>query len=291
MSTKPVQADTSKISSLRLGAVLKEVYFPENKEELAEIWSNIGDRDPIILGGITNTLVVEDPPSPVILTSRFKELVISNNYLFASCGDTIARACNAAWEYGLGGLESLSGIPGTFGGAIKNNSGCFGSEISDCLDTVYIFDWDTGKVKEFKKDELAFGYRSSRIRQDRDIVIGASFILTPTEPETIRNKMRDVANLRSSNQPKGKSLGSVFKRYEDVSAGYYIDKAGLKGCSVNGMEISSVHANFIVNNGGSVYDYLYLVNLAKTKVFEQFGIKLEEEVRIIGQSKCAENCT
>lgn len=289
MSTKPTVADTSKISTLRLGAILKEVYFPENKEELDQIYGIIGDKKPLVLGGITNTLVLEDPNRPVILTSKIKEIVISNNYLYASGGDSIIRSTSACLEYGLSGLENLCGIPGTIGGAIKNNSGSYGSTISDHLDRVYIFDWDTGKTKELKKEDLAFGYRYSSIRQDKDIIIGASFILEVKEGDEINQRMQEVAFMRRSCQPKGKSLGSVFKRYEDVSAGYYIEKAGLKGYTHNGMEISSVHANFIVNNGGSVYDYLYLVNLAKTKVFEQFGIKLEEEVRIIGLEQCTKN--
>lgn len=289
MSTKPVQADTSKISTLRLGAILKEVYFPENKEELAQIYAEIGGKEPIVLGGITNTLVLKDPCRPFILTNKMKEIVISNNYLYASCGDTIIRACNASLEYELSGLENLSGIPGTLGGAIKNNSGSYGSTISDYIEKVYIFNWNIGKIVELKKEELAFGYRYSNIKQDKDIILGASFILEPSSQEKISKRMQEVAFMRKTTQPKGKSLGSVFKRYEDVSAGYYIEKVGLKGFCHNGMEISSIHANFIVNNGGRIEDYLYLVNLAKTRVFEQFGIKLEEEVRIIGCNQCAKN--
>ena len=81
MSTKSVQADTSKISTLRLGAVLKDVYFPENNEELLKIYAKIGDKQPTVLGGISNTLVVEDTNEPVIMTSLLKEIIISNNYL------------------------------------------------------------------------------------------------------------------------------------------------------------------------------------------------------------------
>ncbi|HKL74161.1 MAG TPA: UDP-N-acetylmuramate dehydrogenase [Clostridia bacterium] len=289
MSTKPVPADTSRISTLRLGAILKEVYFPENLAELTEIYANIGNIKTIVLGGITNTLIVDDPCLPFIVTNKLKEIVISNNYLYASGGDSVIRVCNAALEYELSGLEKLSGIPGTIGGAIKNNSGCFGSTISDYLDKVFIFDWDMGKIKELKKDELAFGYRYSNIEQDKDIIVGASFILAPSKYALIHKTMQDVAFMRRDTQPKGKSLGSVFKRYEDVSAGYYIDKVGLKGFTHNGMEISSIHANFIINNGGTVDDYLYLVEMAKTRVFEQFGIKLEEEVRIIGLRQSIEN--
>jgi UDP-N-acetylmuramate dehydrogenase len=289
MSINSVQADTSKISTLRLGAILKDVYFPENKEELSQIYAKIGDLKPIVLGGITNSLVVKDPCRPFILTNKMKEIVISNNYLYASGGDTIIRACNASLEYGLSGLENLSGIPGTIGGAIKNNSGSYGNTISDYLDKVYIFKWDLGKIVELKKEELAFGYRYSNIKQDSDIILGASFILEVNGQEKISKRMQEVAFMRRSTQPKGKSLGSVFKRYEDVSAGYYIEKVGLKGFRQSGMEISSVHANFIINNGGTVDDYLYLINLAKTKVFEHFGIKLEEEVRLIGCNQCAKN--
>lgn len=289
MSTKSIRLDTSKISALRAGAVLNTVYSPVNEEELALIYAYIKGSSPIVIGGLSNTLVLRDTDRPFILTNKFKGIEVNNNYLYAKCGESLAKICHTASEHGLSNLESLSGIPGTVGGAVKNNSGSYGSCISDCLDRVYVFDWDTGVTEERTREQIAFNYRYSNLRQDKDIILGASFVLSPIEAEFIAKRMKEVSMLRKMAQPQGKSLGSVFKRYEGVSAGYYIEKAGLKGYNRNGMEISKIHANFIVNKGGSVDDYLYLLNLAKTKVYEQFGIKLEEEVRIIGLQQCIED--
>lgn len=286
MSINPVRADMSKISPLRLGAMLEKVYLPENKTELAQIRASLEGEKPIVLGGLSNTLVTEDIGSPFILTTKMKGTIFSNNYIYVSSGENLANLCRCCCQNELGGLENISGIPGTVGGAIKNNSGSYGSTVSDRLDRIYVYKWDMGETVEYIQKDLSFGYRYSNLRTDADIILGVSFILEPDTIENISAKMAEVSEKRRKSQPKGRSIGSIFKRYGNISPGYYIEKCGLKGYRYNGLEISSVHANFIINNSGCVKDYLYLINLAKTKVYEKFGIMLEEEVRIIGAREC-----
>jgi UDP-N-acetylmuramate dehydrogenase len=282
MSTKSIQLDTSKVSTLHLGAIINEAYCPQNVVELMEIYEVIGNNSPLIVGGLSNTLIVEEIDKPVIFINNIKNLNISNNKIYVSGGENLVRVCKVALENNLSNIEPLCGIPGTIGGALKNNSGCYGSTISDYLERVEVFAWDTGKIVELSKNVLTFGYRHSCFRTDKDIIIGATFTMKPSKKSIISKRMKEVSEKRRNSQPNSCSLGSVFKRCNDISAGYYIEKAGLKGYNHNGMEVSSVHANFIVNKGGEIKDYLYLVNLAKTKVYELFGVKLEEEVRIIG---------
>lgn len=281
MSVEPRRVDSSKLSTLGAGAIIEEGYFPRSIAELSALQKRLKAM-PIVLGGLSNTLVVSPPASPIIFTGLLKEIVVSNNFLYAPSGAKLAALCNTAMQSELGGLEKLSGIPGTVGGAIKNNSGCFGKEIADNTECVYLFDWESGKTVQKDKCALKFSYRHCAL-EPYEIILGASFVLTPQNKEEISACAQSAKALRERNQPKGKSLGSVFKKHNGVGAGFYIEQAGLKGYCLNGMEISKIHANFIVNRGGAAIDYLRLAEYVQNEVHKRFGIELTREVVVIGQ--------
>jgi UDP-N-acetylmuramate dehydrogenase len=188
----------------------------------------------------------------------------------------LARQAAAA---GLAGLEFAGGIPGTVGGLVRMNAGAFGQEVAQVLTRVRLMARDGGR-RWAVADELALGYRSAPGLGDR-IVLAAEFCLKADEPKAIRARMGTMAHTRRDTQPlRESSCGSVFKRPTGDYPGRLIEAAGLKGARVGGAVVSTIHANFFVNEGGATArDMLALVALVKRTVRERFGVELEEEFR------------
>ncbi len=199
------------------------------------------------------------------------EVTAGSGYPFSLLGIQSARK-------GLSGLEFASGIPATVGGAVFMNAGANGRETCDSLKSVLYFD---GTQRNFTRQELAFGYRTSPFQKMKGAILSATFSLTPL-PEARKNQLQ-IIETRMKTQPlKDKSAGCVFRNPPGKSAGALIDRAGLKGTTIGGAQVSELHANFIVNKGSATsQDVLKLIELVQEKVFEQTGIKLEPEIRII----------
>ena len=284
MRAESLSVPAAQISSLKCGGVLKKAFIPSFISDLEGCEEIFDGETGHILGGITNTLVLSSGvDEPVVLTENLRGFTVNNDEIAAYAGERVSFLATLAKSYGLSGLESLCNIPGTIGGAVMGNAGCFGAEISDLICGVDVLKLDTGETEYLSKDEIAFGYRYSNLRVGRDFIYKVHLRLFPSSPDRIVAKMEDVRKKRLESQPKLPSLGSVFKKCGDKSAGWYIEKAGLKGYRYGGMEFSELHANFIVNKGGSAEDYLFLVRLAEKKVYETFGIELSREVKIIGE--------
>ena len=287
MRTEFITADGGQISSLRCGGTIFRLFAPSNVRELSEYCSrNRGERYKI-LGGLTNTLVLSGGVKEIaVISDNMRGLTVEGHTIKAFAGEKLTKVATVARTYGLTGMENFVGIPGTVGGAVKGNAGCFGGEISDILRGVEIVNLDTGETEFVPSEEIAFGYRYCNLRNDRDFIYRAWFDLYPGRYDRIENEMKRIRSLRAESQPKRPSLGSVSKKYGAVSAGWYIEQSGLKGYRYGGMEISDVHANFIVNVAdGKPEEYLYLVELAEKKVYENFGIKLAREVKVIGEQE------
>lgn len=170
------------------------------------------------------------------------------------------------------------GLPGTVGGAVAGNAGCFGFETKDAVLEVTVFDIETSEYRVLKNTELDFSYRHSLLR-DRPswFLIDAVF-----KTDLVSGDTTDPRTFRSGKQPGGFTCGSFFRNPPGDSAGRLIDQAGLKGHRIGGVQISEIHANFLVNDEkGSYPDILALRDLAKEKVREMFGVELQEEARII----------
>lgn len=233
-----------------------------------------------VIGGMSNTMPSTDYYDGVIVNTRkVNTKTVAENKITAECGATLTSIVRELARHSLGGLEPLYHIPGTLGGAIYGNAGAHGLEISDVLVDATCYSKSTRQVSIIPRAELRFSYRTSRLKSEPLILIGATLAVDPRTPEQINGEIERLRILRE-NQPRGvKTLGSTFKRVNGVSAGYYIDRVGLKGASVGGAAVSDVHAGFIINRGGATYrDVIDLIALVKTRVQLEFGITLEEEI-------------
>jgi UDP-N-acetylmuramate dehydrogenase len=199
---------------------------------------------------------------------------VGAGYSFSLLGSQTARK-------GLSGLEFASGIPASVGGAVFMNAGANGAETQNVLESVSYLTCD-GEKREFRKEDLSFGYRSSPFQTMRGAILSAAFALTPESGA--RPRQLEIVDYRMKTQPlKEKSVGCVFRNPEaSVPAGRLIDQCGLKGLKIGGAKVSEIHANFIVNEqGASAQDVLELIRKIQTSVFEKTGKRLEPEIRIV----------
>ena len=180
-------------------------------------------------------------------------------------------------------MECLSGIPGTIGGAVCMNAGAYGGEIKDICKSVKVF--ADGEIKTITNEEAGFGYRTSNIMKNNMIVLEAVLKLEKGDKSEIGAKMSELMSQRNSKQPvELPSAGSTFKRPEGYFAAKLIDDSGLRGYSVGKAQVSPKHSGFVVNNGGAkASDVLKLIEDVSDVVMDKYGVKLEPEVRIIGE--------
>lgn len=268
-------------SAFKTGGKIDTMIMPNNLENMIICLNNLDC--PIVFGGTTNSLISDNGlTGDVIVTTNVKGIDVDDEIITAMSGEPLTRVCNIAKENCLSGMEQLCGIPGTVGGAVCMNAGAFGRFISDILISCRVF--KDGKVLTLTNEECGFGYRSSLFGKSDIVVLSATFKLMHSNGLLISNNMKAFKTKRKLTQPNDISLGSVFKKYENIGAGYYIENCGLKGVGIGGCKISEKHANFIVNCGGaSSTDYAKLVNLCSEKVYEKYNIKLEREVKYFGE--------
>ena len=241
----------------------------------------------LILGKGSNLLVGDRGIRGVVLSlsGDFKKVeLLGGGLLRAGAGASLASLCAFARDRGLSGLEFAWGIPGSVGGAAYMDAGAYGGEMRDVVARVCHLT-PQGEVAQAAGEELAFGYRRSRYTGGREVILWVEFCLAPGDPHQIAAKMDDLMGRRKAKQPYDMpSAGSVFKRPEGYFAAALIEECGLKGRAVGAAQISQKHAGFIVNNGGaSCADVLALIRLAQEEVYAQKGVRLETEVRVIGE--------
>jgi UDP-N-acetylmuramate dehydrogenase len=285
-STLHEREPLAKHTSLRVGGPADLYAVPRNTEELQRLVAVLDEEQVpwLVIGGGYNLLVRD---------GGFRGAAISlskiNNVTVRDCGDIRAEAggrnidlARLAEAHGLGGLEFLVGIPGTVGGALRMNAGAHGGEIFDHLVSLEMI--VDGELRKYDKKTLKYGYR--RLQLDpKEIIIAGNFQLGAATHEAITAAM-DVCLLkrRETQQVRFPNAGSFFKNPEGRSAWKLIDEAGLRGLTVGGAQVSEVHANFLVNRGNATAaDFLGLAGIVKEKVFAASGIRLEEEVRIMGE--------
>ena len=276
----------AKHTSFRIGGGAEVMAFPRNTEELSQILktSVLLDVKPAILGAGTNVLAPDAGIAGLVIC--LKDCMdgmeaLSRNRIRVAAGVTMTRAAVFAANLGLSGLEFAHGIPGTVGGGVYMNAGAYGGEIVQVCESVTVMD-KNGFVTERSCEEMEFSYRHSILEDEGGIVVSTVFRLTPAEPETIKERMKELQGKRSASQPLDlPSAGSAFKRPVGGYAAALIDQAGLKGYQVGGAGISTKHAGFAVNLGGATAeDVKNLLAEVSDIVFEKSGIRLEPEVRI-----------
>ena len=182
-------------------------------------------------------------------------------------------------------MAELAGIPGTIGGGVTMNAGAYGAELAQIVSSVECVSLHSGKRVAFSADELDFSYRHSALMGANVAAAQVTLSLTPGDPQAIRARMEECAAMRREKQPLNyPSAGSTFKRPEGHFAAKLIDDCGLRGLTVGGAQVSEKHAGFIVNIGGATAsDILELMRQVEQRVFEQSGVHLEPEVRILGE--------
>lgn len=243
------------------------------------------DGLPLALVGMGSNILVADEGFPgyvVRLEGEFLKVTIEGERVRAGGGAALGGVCAAAARARLSGIEAISGIPSSIGGAVRINAGAYGGEIFDVLETVRLVS-RTGERRAVPASAIRHGYRSSELIDTREIVSEAVLKLTSAPREEIEAKTRTVAEKRRGALPSEPNAGSVFKNPPGDHAGRLIEACGLKGRQSGGAVISPRHANVIVNTGGArAEDVHRLMRLMRDAVREKFGVTLFPEVELLG---------
>ena len=281
----------SEHTSFRIGGPADIFFVPHNEQELlyALNCAETYDMPVFIMGNGSNLLVNDNGIHALVIKLRETEPHIlfdtDKATMNVSASTLFSAAVKRSVENGFMGLEWGAGIPGTVGGAIAMNAGAYGGEIKNSILSISaLIKTDTGyEHKDFTVQDGDFAYRYSKYAYPDSIVLNATFALAPDDGEA-HMRMEDYTRRRIAKQPLAyPSAGSVFKRPEGHYAGALIEEAGLKGQRIGGAQVSELHAGFIINTGGATAaDVLALIDLIKKRVYENSGVKLEEELRITG---------
>ena len=275
-------------TSFRAGGKARMMVIPADAEQLSAVLGVLSGSGVqyMVLGNGTNILVKDSGYDGVIVKigSGFDYVRQEGCRLVCGSGTRMSVAAKAALEGGLSGFEFASGIPGFTGGAVFMNAGAYGGEMKDILRRAKIVSKDGSREFYMTADELEMGYRHTKLHDTGDIVTEVELVLEEGNRTQIKAKMSELMEKRNSRQPVNfPSAGSFFKRPEGYFAGKLIQDAGLKGLSVGGAQVSELHSGFIINRGGATAtDILQLMEMIQARVFDEFGVRLETEVRIIG---------
>lgn len=266
------------------GGVVQEVWQPQDERQAAAVCRGLGARGIayVAVGGGTDLLVPDRGVQGVCVSLCGLNAVRRVDDVCWDCGAGVRlpRLARLWADSGCAGMQALSGIPGTLGGALAMNAGAFGAEIASLVQSVRVVD-DQGNVAVLDGEEIDWGYR--RGVPAKYTVTGAVLRGLVGDRAQIVQDMQEYARRRRATQPALPSLGSVFRRSGGVSAGAYIERVGLKGYRLGDVCISDVHANFIVACGtrACADDYIRLARLAAERVDKHCGVALEYEIRIL----------
>jgi UDP-N-acetylmuramate dehydrogenase len=277
----------SKFTTLGTGGPAKWFARPEDVPELSElvVWAHENEI-PVAPVGLGSNLLVADEGFPglvVKLQGVLAAVKVGEERLIAGGGAPLAVCLHRARAAGLGGIEFVCAIPGTVGGGVWMNAGAYEGDVASVLVRAYIVD-ESG-AHWLTPEELGLRYRRSDLVRGQ-IVAGAEFRLAPSPPEEIKASVGEMQSRRKDAQPTNKrTFGSVFKNPDhELSAGRMLEACDLKGNRIGGAQISPKHANFIENAGGaSSADALALIGEARRRAHEQFGVRLEPEVQLLGE--------
>lgn len=276
-------------TTMRVGGPAEILFSPANEGELlfAVREAKRAGAPFRIIGNGSNLLVLDGglPGLTIRLGEAFSKISVDGNQIRAQAGALLSRVAAAARDASLTGLEFASGIPGSAGGGMAMNAGAYGGQLSDVFEGCRALDPETGIISALGPAEMALGYRESAALSRGLIVTEAAFRLTAGDRSAIQAKMDDLSARRREKQPLNlPSAGSTFKRPEGYFAGALIEQDGLKGLRVGGACVSEKHAGFVVNDrGATAKDVLDLIRLVQARVFEHSGVRLETEVRILGE--------
>lgn len=278
-------------TTLRIGGAADLYVIPRNLVSMRNLMITLKDEHiPVMpLGGGSNVLISDEGvEGAVIATQSFYHIELIEEHggearLFAEAGTPLQKLVNFCKGRGYRGMEGLAGIPGSVGGAIAGNSGSFGYEIGRVVESVTVIGRE-GKIESLEGRSLSFAYRSSGI-PDNTIVLSALMRLGKDDPHDVAKRIEGFLKEKMNTQPISQwSAGCVFKNPSQAPAGKLLDEAGCKGMRRGDIEVSTLHANFLVNKGsGKASDFLALMNEVRERVLKSFGIELEPEIKLVGR--------
>ena len=289
----------SDLTTIRIGGVAADLYFPENIAELKELLS--GRPNAVVVGGGSNLVLGDFPDAPVVCLRRLggQEPRRETAGGAAGASEKVAVSVGAgfplprllAWAAGegLGGLETLAGIPGTVGGALAMNAGTPQGAFGDAVTAAELW-LPGGETREGAAAGLNFGYRSSALQAGgalaQTVALSVRLALSPGhDPQALRAAARAARAARASEKIRFPNCGSVFRNPPGDSAGRLLEAAGMKGESQGALQVSPVHANFFENHGGATAaDFVALLARARDRVREKIGVELTPEVKVLGQA-------
>lgn len=280
----------NKHTSFKVGGPADILVRPRTEEEISNIFKLVNKFEiPFLVKGNGSNILIKDGGFRglvIEISDNFSNFEIRGTEVEIQSGALLSVIGRAVMNESLTGFEFASGIPGTLGGALAMNAGAYGGEIKNIVKTVRLMD-EEGQVVEFTNEDMNFGYRHSRLFDERWIAISAVISLEKGDKAEIKAKMEDLALQRRTKQPlEYPSAGSTFKRPIGYFAGKLIQDSDLKGVSVGGAQVSSKHSGFVINyNKASAKDIVDLIEHVKLTVFECQGVHLEEEVKILGEDE------
>jgi len=284
----------AEFSTFNTGGPAKWFVLADTVEILAEALKMAHQKQikHVVIGGGSNLLISDDGFDGLVIKVALKGLKLASETIIeCSAGESLMDLIRFMAENSLTGLEFASGIAGTVGGAIYGNAGAYGGEIKDVLTSVTLVDVE-GNIKKVAPDYCKFQYRDSYLKKSKEIVAQACFSFEKGNKDIINQKIEEILAIRAGKHPvDGKTAGSFFKnipdpkeKYGKLAAGKLLEEAGAKELVVGGAAVYEKHANMIINtNNATSKDIRELADMMKKKVYDKFGIELEEEVITIGK--------
>ena len=296
------------ISTFKIGGKAQYLVYAENQQDIIEALRFAQDKDLSIglIGSGCNLLIQDEDIEGVILKMNTKSIEIKDKQIFAEAGVSLAMLANSGHKANLVGLEWAPSVPSSVGGAIRGNAGAFGGETKDTLKQIRVY--RGGRIEDIDKSDIDFHYRYSSFKDENntDIILGGLFELETGDVAVSKIQIRDNIIKKSQNQPIGVACsGCIFKNYEGlinedlynqypdlktfvtkgiIPSGYLIQEAGLKGFTQGGIQISEKHGNYMINTGTGTYrDVIKLIDMVKMRIYDIFGVSIEEEVVYLHQ--------
>ncbi len=281
--------DMRQYTSFKAGGCAREMVIVESVEELQTVLKDIHREEKkwLMLGNGSNTLISDKGFDGLVvkLGDSFANVEVEEDGLVCGTAALMSVVAKIALRESMTGFEPLSGIPGSLGGAVFMNAGAYDGEMKDVVEYVDIVTKDGAEVKRVKGEDMDFSYRHSVLEETGDVAVSVKLKMPKGNPEEISAKMQELMKRRNEKQPvQYPSAGSFFKRPTGYFAGKLVQDAGLKGLTVGGAQVSELHSGFVINIGGATAtDIIDLMHLVQNTVYDKFGVKLEPEVRIIGE--------
>lgn len=277
----------ARYTSWRVGGNADQLFIADSVEELQVFLSSLPKDEPVHFIGLGSNLLVRDGGvrgTVIVMHQALSELRVDGEWIYADAGVTCGKLARYCANQSKQGAEFMAGIPGTVGGALAMNAGCYGTETWEIVAQVKTIDL-AGNVHTRSKNEYVPTYRHVQFPVESEWFLGAWFVLEAGDAKESTQKIKQLLATRLASQPLNMpSAGSTFRNPEGTFAAKLIEECGLKGFTMGGAQVSEKHANFIVNLGNATaLDIELLIKHVKEKVLAQHGIALHQEVRVIGE--------